>query len=242
MDKRTLDWLRSLNADVGAVVAYGTILREDELGVARIGWLNLHYSLLPELPGPAPVQHALLEGREITGVTVFRIDEGIDTGPIVSSQEVQILEADTSGSLLTRLTVVGSSLLSEVLLGGESRIQAAVAQQSTGVHPVAAKPSREMAKLNFSLDAKIQLDKIRAMNPEPMAWFEHSSLPVRVVKASFLPTSFSEVSFARIVNKQLVVDCLSGSLVIDVVQPAGKKEMSGADWFRGLRVEKLKLS
>lgn len=242
MDRHTLDWVRSMNADVGVVVAYGTIFREEELGIPRLGWLNLHYSLLPELPGPAPVQHALLEGRTKTGVTVFRIDKGIDTGPVVKSEAVEILDTDTSGTLLSRLTAIGSATLADVILGGESIIEEAVPQQGVGSHPTAFKPGRDTARLDFSLDARMQLDKIRAMNPEPMAWFEHNLSPVRVVKASLVENSSTDPSLARIANKQLIVDCFHGSLVFETVQPAGKKEMSGADWFRGLRVEKLKLS
>jgi len=242
MDKRTLDWLSGLNPDVGAVVAYGTIFREQELGIPRLGWLNLHYSLLPELPGPAPVQHALLQGRNVTGVTVFRIDEGIDTGPIVTSESAQIFEEDDAGTLLARLTGVGTDLLVDVLLAGEARIEAATPQQVSEVHAVASKPSRELARLDFGKDARVQLHKIRAMNPEPMAWFEHNASPVRVLKASFLPSSITEVSQARIIDKQLVVGCKSGSIVLEVLQPAGKKQMSGADWFRGLQVEKATLT
>ena len=242
MDGPTVNWLRSLDADIGVVVAYGTIFREQELNLPRLGWLNLHYSVLPEFPGPAPVQHALLQGKKSTGVTVFRLDEGIDTGPIVASEQTDISELDITSSLLSKLATSGSRLLSGVLEQGEAMIVAARTQQGIGNFPSATKPTRELAKLDFSQDAQVQLNKIRAMNPEPMAWFEYKDAPVRVIRASYLPGTPSEVSQARIVDKKLVVDCKGGSLILEILQPAGKQEMTGPDWFRGLRVQNLKLS
>jgi len=242
MDEPTLKWLSALNADLGVVVGYGTIFRKNVLAIPRLGWLNLHYSLLPELPGPAPVQHAIMQGKKFTGVTVFRLDEGVDTGPIVSSKQIAIHELDTAGLLLARLTGVGSDLLTDVLVAGEPLIAAAVAQQGVGDFPIASKPTRAQAKLDFTTDASTQLNKIRAMNPEPMAWFEYKSAPVRVLQASLLSSTSSESSQATMVSKQVIVSCQAGSLILDVVQPAGKNTMSGADWFRGLRAENLKLS
>jgi methionyl-tRNA formyltransferase len=241
IDNLALAWLEALSADIGAVVAYGTIFKLPVLEVPRLGWLNLHYSLLPELPGPAPVQHAILQGRKNTGVTVFRLDTGIDTGPIVSSAELEIKDTDTAGELLARLTVIGSGLLTDVLLADESKLSSAQEQSIAEKTATASKPTRELAKLDFSGDATTQLNKIRAMNPEPMAWFEFNETSVRVIRARQLSYS-SDQAVARVVDKELVVGCKEGSLVLALVQPANKSQMSGADWFRGLRVENLKLS
>ena len=240
IDEHALEWLSGLNADIGVVVAYGAIFKQPVLEIPRLGWLNLHYSLLPELPGPAPVQHAILQGKKVTGVTVFRLDTGIDTGPILTSLEQVIDAADTAGSLLIKLTAIGSKSLSDVLLGDESQLSQAKQQIFTEAHPTAKKPTRELARLDFSGDALTQLNKIRGMNPEPMAWFELNGLTIRVIRAKFQDSS-TDPSTMRIVEKELLVDCNHGSLVLELVQPAGKQQMSGADWFRGLRVEKLKL-
>lgn len=240
IDDKALEWLMSLKADIGAVVAYGSIFKQPALQAPRLGWLNLHYSLLPELPGPAPVQHAILQGKNVTGVTVFRLDTGIDTGPIISNAEQVIENADTTESLLSKLTVIGSKLLVDVLQQDEAKIALARPQQVSGVQSSATKPTRELAKLDFTSDALIQLNKIRAMNPEPMAWFELNGTIIRVIRARFQDSN-SEPSAMSLVEKELVVHCKVGSLVLDIVQPAGKQQMSGADWFRGLRVEKLKL-
>jgi methionyl-tRNA formyltransferase len=241
IDDKTLEWLKSLKADIGAVVAYGSIFKQPVLDTPRLGWLNLHYSLLPDFPGPAPVQHAILQGQKVTGVTVFRLDTGIDTGPIIARTEHAIDDADTAESLLSELTVIGSRLLVEVLKQDEAKLALARPQEISGIHTSATKPTRELARLNFKSDALIQLNKIRAMNPEPMAWFELNGTIIRVIRARFQDSN-SVPSTMRIVEKELVVHCKVGSLVLDLVQPAGKQQMSGADWFRGMRVEKLNLS
>ena len=240
IDDKAIEWLISLRADIGAIVAYGSIFKQPLLEIPRLGWLNLHYSVLPELPGPAPVQHAVLQGKKVTGVTVFRLDSGVDSGPIISSKEQAIDDADTTGSLLSKLTGIGSKLLVDILQQDEAKLALARPQQISGVHASAIKPTRELARLDLTGDALTQLNKIRAMNPEPMAWFELNGTIIRVIRARY-HDSTSEASTMRIVEKELVAHCKIGSLVLDLVQPAGKQQMSGADWFRGLRVEKLKL-
>jgi methionyl-tRNA formyltransferase len=241
IDDRALEWLKSLQPDIGAVVAYGSVFKQPVLDSPRLGWLNLHYSLLPDLPGPAPVQHAILQGRKVTGVTVFRLDAGIDTGPIILSVVQAIDDTDTTGSLLTKLTGIGSKLLADILKQDEAKLELASAQDETVFHSTATKPTREFARLDFTGDALSQVNKIRAMNPEPMAWFEQNGTIIRVLRASFQDKA-SEASTMAIVDKKLIAYCRSGSLELELVQPAGKQQMSGADWFRGLRVEKLKLS
>ena len=241
IDDLCLAWLETLRVDIGAVVAYGVIFKQPALDAPRLGWLNLHYSLLPELPGPAPVQHAILQGRKLTGVTVFRLDTGIDTGPIVSSAELKINDTDTAGELLEKLTNLGSDLFAGVLLDDEAKLSLARPQGSDYETSTASKPTRELAKLNFSADSTTVLNKIRAMNPEPMAWFQLNETSIRVIRAK--PSGSSSVeSIASVVDKELVVGCKEGSIVLELIQPAGKAQMSGADWFRGLRVENLKLS
>ena len=241
IDDAAQSWLEALRADIGAVVAYGTIFKQPVLDVPRFGWLNVHYSLLPELPGPAPVQHAILQGRKHTGVTVFRLDTGIDTGPIVASAKFDIQETDTGGGLLAKLTEIGSDLLAKVLLADDAKLSLAKQQSVEQEHPTASKPTRDLAKLDFGFDATTQLNKIRAMNPEPMAWFHFNETSIRVIRARLSSLSPGE-AMARVVDKELVVGCRKGALVLELVQPAGKAQMSGADWFRGLRVENLKLS
>lgn len=242
IDNSARQWLESLSVDIGVVVAYGSIFNQETLRIPRLGWLNLHFSLLPEFRGAAPVQHAILSGKMETGVTVFRLDEGIDTGPVVSQKKLSIDILDTASTLLTKLTTVGSILLAEVIDGGEDLISKALDQQESGSESIATKPTRDLAKLDFNKDATSQFNKVRAMNPEPMAWFSLEKSQIRVIQSRVIEARVFDTSVAGIFEKNLVVGCQNGSLVLDIVQPAGKKEMSGADWFRGLRAEKLMLS
>ena len=109
------DWVRGLNADVAVVVAYGRLIPADLLDVPEHGWLNLHFSLLPAWRGAAPVQRAVIAGEEITGACVFRLEEGLDTGPVYGRITEAIGATDTSGDLLERLARAGSSLVLDVL-------------------------------------------------------------------------------------------------------------------------------
>jgi methionyl-tRNA formyltransferase len=242
IDDSARQWLRSVSPDIGVVVAYGSILRNEELGIPRLGWLNLHFSLLPDFRGAAPVQHAILQGTNKTGVSVFRLDEGVDTGPLVAQEVVPIDETDFALSLLKKLSVVGNELLATVIADCELMLDSAVPQQSIGNETIASKPSRELAKLDFTLDATTQFNKVRAMNPEPMAWFEYKDSPIRVIQSRVLHSTEFEIAIAQLIDKELVVGCQGGALVLESIQPAGKNPMSGSDWFRGLRVEKLKIS
>jgi methionyl-tRNA formyltransferase len=235
IDKDCLSWMRSLEPDIGVVVAYGTIFDSDVLALPRYGWLNLHYSLLPALRGPAPVQNAILRGLRETGVTVFRLDQGIDTGPIVAQEKVSIDSTENSGELLEKLSQVGAELISTVLSDMPSNLAGATNQPYLAPDQIARKPTRDSARLNFS-NKSIELSAlVRAMNPEPMAWFEFDGKSVRVLSATSSSNRIEPVGLVKIIQNDLVVACSEGSLALHTVQPAGKSVMTGAEWFRGLR-------
>lgn len=242
IDEAARIWLRSLGADLGVIVAYGAILGTDDLEIPRHGWINLHYSLLPELPGAAPVQHALIRGLKTTGVSVFRLNEGLDSGPILAQRSIEIHSDWNAGELLKNLSLTGSELLAEVLNSLPKGFESAKEQQHVANRKLASKPSREFAKLDFNSTASELLNLVRGLNPEPMAWFSYLETPVRVLRAKV--SSESEIAFgmARLVAGQLVVGCAGGALELIEVQPAGKKPMPAADWFRGLRAEEIKLT
>ena len=242
VDQATRDWLSGLDADLGVIVAYGCILKHDVLAIPSKGWVNLHYSLLPKYPGASPVQHALLEGATTTGVSVFELDEGVDSGQILSAKEVEILPNENAGELLARLTLEGSKLLVRTLEDFDSLYSSRTAQHSETARSVTRKISRTIARLDFRLSAEEFVNKVRAMNPEPVAWFELGTMPVRVLEASVAGATELDPGLAKLTGSELVVGCLGGSVSLKRVQPAGKKVMSGADWFRGLRRDSLLLS
>lgn len=237
-----LKWIESKKPDLGVIVAYGSILKADALEIPARGWINVHYSLLPEYPGASPVQHALLDGKQSTGVTVFQLDDGVDTGPILMSRSMDIPSIATAGTLLDELTELGGQLLLETLADFDQLFISRRVQTSDSAQVVTRKINRAMARVDFSLPRQRIANLVRAMNPEPIAWFELDSLPIRVLEASTTVSASMAIGHAQLVDGELLVGCADGALALTVVQPAGKKQMSGADWFRGLRQELLLLS
>jgi methionyl-tRNA formyltransferase len=235
LDSNCRDWVRSREAELGVVVAFGAIFDSEFLGLPKFGWLNLHYSMLPELRGAAPVQNAILRGHNETGVTVFRLDQGIDTGSIVAQERLKIEKNENAGELLQKLTRTGAELLASVLSDLDASLARAYPQPKMAPDEIARKPTRQSAKLVFAGNSANLAAKVRAMNPEPMSWFEFDGKSVRVLEAEISSVTDERVGVARLVDKELVVSCSEGGLVLKTVQPAGKSPMSGADWFRGLR-------
>ncbi|WEV73410.1 methionyl-tRNA formyltransferase [Bifidobacterium sp. ESL0798] len=161
--------LKATGAEAGAVVAYGKILKEDVLGALPMGWYNLHFSLLPQWRGAAPVQRSVWSGDTVTGATVFRLTKGMDTGPILAQSTCEIGAHDTSGDILARLAEDGSHLLASALTAmAEGRI--VLQEQPQGAYEVAKKISHEDARIRFDVPVFATDRQIRACTPEPGAW------------------------------------------------------------------------
>lgn len=241
-DTEVAQWITSLKPDLGVIVAYGSILKSNLLEIPSKGWLNVHYSMLPKYPGASPVQQALLEGASTTGVTVFQLDEGVDSGPILSQVSTQISTEATAGSLLEELNNVGSNLLLETLEDLDSYIERKSGQELNPSQPVTRKITRALAKIDFAFPAHKIVNLVRAMNPEPVAWFEFESQPVRVLEASMAEIPGLAAGVAVLSNGELIVGSSDEAVILRTIQPAGKKPMSGADWFRGLRRDSLSIT
>ena len=241
-DTKVAEWITSLKPELGVVVAYGSILRRGLLEIPQKGWLNVHYSLLPKYPGASPVQQTLLEGDSTTGVTVFQLDEGVDSGPILAQSMTQISSDATAGSLLEKLTAAGAELLVRTLEDLDTYLENKTLQEHDSTEPLTRKLNRASAKIGFDLPAHAIVNLVRAMNPEPVAWFELESQPVRVLEASIAEVSGMLPGVAVLVDGDLVVGASEKAVTLLTVQPAGKKPMLGADWFRGLHRDSLSLT
>jgi methionyl-tRNA formyltransferase len=225
--------LRELTPDCVPVVAYGALVPRPLLDVPRHGWVNLHFSLLPAWRGAAPVQHALLHGDEVTGATTFRLEEGLDTGPVFGVLTERIRPTDTSGDLLDRLAVAGAELLVATLDGLESGAVQAVPQPAEGVS-LAPKLTPDDARVDWAAPA-VRVDRlVRACTPAPGAW---TTLRDRRVKLG--PVTVTDA--ASLPPGALTPDGLVGTATAPVrlgeVRPEGKGAMPAADWLRGLRLE-----
>lgn len=241
-DKEVGDWIAALKPDLGIIVAYGSILKTKILEIPAKGWLNVHYSMLPKYPGASPVQQAILEGESTTGVTVFQLDEGVDSGPVLSQALVDLEPDATSGSALELLTVVGSKLLIDTLDSLDTYLEAKTFQDTNITYPLTHKITRAFARIEFDKSAIHIVNLVRAMNPEPVAWFEFESQPIRVLVAAISETPSLSTGVAVLADGELIVGSADKAVTLLTVQPAGKKPMPGADWFRGLRRDSLSLT
>ncbi|NDB17789.1 MAG: methionyl-tRNA formyltransferase, partial [Actinobacteria bacterium] len=230
------EWLVDLDVDCAVVVAYGQIIPSHLLALPGHGWLNLHYSLLPAWRGAAPVQHAILHGDEVTGACVFRIDEGLDTGPVFGCVTEEVTATDTTATLLARLTESGGQLMVAVLDALEQGAAVARAQSAEGVS-LAPRITSAMTRLDWTLPASHLARAVRAFTPVPGAWTE---LGQQRVKLLGTPTAVLDAHSAPgeivVGDSGVLVGSGAGSLMLDLVQSAGKAAMPASAWARGLRV------
>ena len=230
-DPAFLEALTGLAPDCCPVVAYGALVPRPALLVPPLGWVNLHFSLLPAWRGAAPVQHAVLAGDEVTGASTFLLEEGLDTGPVLGVVTEQIRPADTSGELLARLAVAGAGLLVATLDALEDGTVTAVPQPAEGVS-LAPKLTVDDARVDWSATA-LRVDRlVRACTPAPGAWTVVAGKRVKLGPVS-------------LTDHRLEPGALQGDLVgtattavrLGEVRPEGKRPMPAADWLRGLRIE-----
>ena len=223
--------LAALVPDVVAVVAYGALLPPSALAIPRLGWINLHFSLLPAWRGAAPVQHAILAGDAVTGASTFLIEQGLDTGPVFGVLTETIRPHDTSGELLGRLSIAGAELLVGTLDALQDGAVTAVPQSPEGVS-LAPKLTVSDARVDWSAPA-MRVDRlIRACTPDPGPW---TTLRDRRVKLG--PVDLTEEQLAPGELRGDLVGTGTQAVRLGTVTPEGKAAMPAADWLRGLRLD-----
>ncbi|OLE29512.1 MAG: methionyl-tRNA formyltransferase [Actinobacteria bacterium 13_1_20CM_3_71_11] len=236
-DPEFLARLAELDPDCVPVVAYGALVPPGALEIPRYGWINLHFSLLPAWRGAAPVQHAVLHGDEVTGASVFRLEAGLDTGPVFGTLTEPIRPTDTAGDLLERLAHAGARLLVEVLDGIEAGVLAAVPQPVEGVS-LAPKITVEDVQVRWTEPAFGVDRRIRAGTPAPGAWTTFRG--ERVKLGPVTPTGGGsslkpgEIAVGR---GGVLVGTGTGAVALGEVRAAGKKPMPADAWARGVRPE-----
>lgn len=226
--------IRALDPDVSVVVAFGQILRPEVLAVPRLGSLNIHASLLPELRGAAPIQWAIARGHGASGVTIMRMEAGLDSGPMLMRVEEPIQADESASELGARLAEIGAEALVETLALLEAG-QLAEEPQDHARATYAPKVDRETARLDWSLPADEVALWIRAMDDVPGAW---SPLEGRGPVKLFRPRVVEEMGGApgevlRADDQGVVVACGRASVRVREAQPPGKRRMPAGDWVRG---------
>ncbi len=225
--------LQDWNPDLIVVAAFGQILRKDVLDLPRFGCINVHASLLPRWRGAAPISAAILHGDEETGITIMKMDVGLDTGPILSQRSIRLTQDDTAGSVFESLSRLGADLLIETLPGFLSGKIQPVPQPEEG-STYAPMLKKEEGRLDFTRSAEELERRVRAFNPWPGAFMEFDGALLKIHRAHVEPGE-AEAGQRLVHRDQPAVGAGGGLLILDEVQPAGKKPMRGKAFLAGAR-------
>ena len=224
------------SVDLVVVIAYGKIILNDLLGIPKFGWINVHFSLLPKYRGAAPVQRAIWNGEVDSGISIFRLDAGMDTGPVYLQETVSIQDVNSSGQCLEMMSHLVPEMLGETL----NKIQnlEPPTPQENAVSTLAPKIAKSESRINWSDSASSIRNMVRALNPAPRAkstfrdnevfFYEVNVSDMRSEKAS------GTISFE---NQRLFAATNDFDIEIVKVQSSGKNVMSGADWYRGIQAK-----
>ena len=233
-DAAAVEEMRSLKPDVMVTAAYGQILSQRVLDIAPMGVVNVHGSLLPRYRGAAPIQWAVIDGLRETGVTTMLTQRGVDTGPILMQQRMEILPGETAGELSVRMAEVGAQLLCRTLAALEQGALIPVEQdpQQATQCPMLTK---EHGRIPWSDPAEAIANRVRGVNPWPGAFCYYEDMMLKIWKATALTGGGGTPGkvLCADAHKGLVISTGEGSLRIDTLQMPGKKPMSAQDFLRG---------
>lgn len=224
--------VQELAPDLGVIVAYGGLVREPLLSTPRLGWINLHFSLLPRWRGAAPVQRSIIAGDDLTGATVFQLVPELDAGDVFGQLTEPIGRHQTAGNLLESLSVSGAELLVRVI--DSLATGTATALPQVGDVTLAPKLTLPDGQIDWWQDAVTIANHVRGVTPEPGAFTTVDGARLKVIEAAIArdvpklaPGHF------ELVGKTLLIGTSSDPIELVRVHPAGKKEMAAADWWRG---------
>ena len=225
--------IKELNPDIIIVIAYGLIIPRSILEIPKIGCFNLHGSLLPRWRGAAPIQRAIIEGDNKTGITFMKMDEGLDTGDIVLSKEINIGKNDNHKSLEDQLANLGAESFEEFLELIEKKRD--FIQQNNDLATYAKKIEKSETRLDWNESAEKIIRRINAYSPNPGAWFEFKGKRIKILEASL--TSQSGKS-GTIISDDLIIGCGEQSIQPQILKKEGKEEVNLNDFLRGNKIEK----
>ena len=222
LDKQSLEEFESLKPDVAILFAYGKIIPLKWLNIPIFGFINIHASLLPRWRGAAPVQRAIENNDKKSGITIMKMNEGLDEGPIIASQEIAINSETNGQTLIDQISHDSCSLLYNNLEKYLKGLLSPV-DQDHEKSTYASKINKDESRLNWNTDAKILEQKIRAFYPYPATWFSHKGKRYKVLKAK---VSSLKGESGKILQSSLIIGCKQNSLEILEIQAEGKKSQS----------------
>ena len=223
---------KELSPDIVVVVAYGQIISKNFLNIAKFGFINIHASLLPKWRGAAPIQRAIMNGDKKIGVSIMKIEEKLDSGPVLASKEIELGQNATHGEIEKTLSVMGANLLVENLKRlerGNSKFIGQVHSEAT----YAKKINKGETKINWSLDATKVLAHIHGLSPIPGAWFEYENERFKVLRAK-ISTVNGKPSY--VLDDNLTVACKSISIQILELQRQGKNKQTAKEFLLGKKI------
>jgi methionyl-tRNA formyltransferase len=238
-DPDFIERLRGLAPDLGVVVAYGELLSGELLGVPHLGCVNLHFSLLPRWRGASPVQHAVLAGDAVTGVSVMRMDEGLDTGPVLARRAEPIRDDDDAGSLGERLATIGAGMVVDIVRQMTARDVGEIREDPeapVGPATYAPKLGRRDRVIDWRQPADAIVRRVRAFAPEPGATTTWRDRDVKILRAETTGASDGDPGTIVAADRAgVVVVAGEGAVRLVEVAVAGRRRMRAAEWARGAR-------
>jgi len=225
---------KELSPDIVVVVAYGQIIPKFFLNIAKFGFINIHPSLLPKWRGAAPIQRAIMNGDKKIGVSIMKIEEKLDSGPVLASKEMELDQTATHGEIEKKLSIMGANLLVENLNELETGNLKFIAQVNSEA-TYANKINKDETKINWSLEATKALAHIHGLSPNPGAWFEYENERFKVLRAKKTAASGKPGTH---LDENLTIACKSDSIQILEIQRQGKNKQTTKDFLLGRKISK----
>jgi methionyl-tRNA formyltransferase len=233
-----VELVKSFNADVIVVVAYGQILPESILNAPKYGCINVHGSLLPKYRGAAPIQWAVIDGEPTSGVTIMYMEKGLDCGDMILKREIPIAPEDTYGTLYDKISELGADALMEALTLLENGT-ASPQKQDDSLSTYAVKIEKEMGLIDWSKKSNEIINHIRGFNPMPGAFTNYGDEVLKLWMAERADGEYSGAvgEIVAVTKKGFVVKCGDGAVLVTLMQAKGGKRMAAADYMRGHSIE-----
>ena len=222
---------KKLCPDIVLVVAYGQIIPKIFLNIAKFGFINIHASLLPKWRGAAPIQRAIMNGDKTIGVSIMKIEEKLDSGPILISKKIKLDKKDTHGDIEKKLSIIGANLLIENL---KLNIFKFIDQKHSEA-TYAKKINKNETKINWNLDASKVLAHIHGLSPNPGSWFQYKKERFKVLRAE---TSEDKGNPGLVINDNLTIGCKFNSIKILELQRQGKNKQTAKEFLLGNKISK----
>tara|TARA_B100000029_G_scaffold256188_1_gene252953 strand:- start:546 stop:1466 length:921 start_codon:yes stop_codon:yes gene_type:complete len=225
---------KKLSADIVVVVSYGQIIPKIFLDIPKFGFINIHASLLPRWRGAAPIQRAIMNGDKKIGISIMKIKEKLDSGPILISRELELNQNETHGEIEKKLSNLGANLLFESLKtikDGNPKFT----DQDTSKVTYAKKINKKETKINWNLEANTLLGHIHGLSPSPGAWFEYDGERFKVLRARI---SSKNGKPGSVIDESLTIGCGSDSIQILELQRQGKKKQTTKEFLLGSKINK----